>query len=72
MYRKVSAKLDGFCHILNEVEFDFNKDEGGLGRVHRLQLLMNQARVWTVLQGQQDAGIYQIYHQHKVCHEHYG
>ena len=40
MYRKVSAKLDGFCHILNEVEFDFNKDEGGLGRVHLLQLLM--------------------------------
>ena len=45
MYRKVSAKLDGFCHILNEGEFDFNKDEGGLGRVHLLQLLMDQARV---------------------------
>ena len=31
MNRKVSLNRDGFCHILNEVEFDFTKDEGDLG-----------------------------------------
>ena len=42
---KSVVKPDGFCHILNEVDFDFTKDEKGLGRGHLLQPLMDQGRV---------------------------